>query len=134
MFLFISDAYEAVNDLTTFFHWFDFINFWRLTFIVSKVDLLFLSSLFLAGFGKWQKSLKVTKQLLLPFTNTRSTTSWLCIIFVPSLLYVDMSAPVVRLLYSSFSIWYIFDFLSTKAKSFFDFFNVLMLSFNHCLR
>lgn len=89
MFLFISDAYEAVNDLTTFFHWFDFINFWRLTFIVSKVDLLFLSSLFLAGFGKWQKSLKVTKQLLLPFTNTRLTTSWLCIIFVPSLLYVD---------------------------------------------
>ena len=134
MFLFVSDAYEAVNNLTTFFHWFDFINFWRLAFIVSNVDLLILSSLFLAGFGKWQKSLKVTKQLLLPFTNSRLTTSWLCIIFVPSLLYVDMTASVVRLLYSSFSIWYIFDFLSTKAKSFFDFFNVLILSFNRCLR
>ena len=78
MFLFVSDAYEAVNNLTTFFHWFDFINFWRLAFIVSNVDLLILSSLFLAGFGKWQKSLKVTKQCCCHL----QTVDWLLLGFV----------------------------------------------------
>ena len=134
MFLFVSDYYKPVNDITSFFHWFDFIKFWRIAFIASNVNLLILSILFLAGFGKWQKSLKVKKQLLLPFTNIRFTASWLCIIFVPSLLYVDVTASVVKLLYSSFSIWYIFDFLSAKSKSFFDLFIALMLSFNSCLR
>ena len=42
--------------------------------------------------------------------------------FVGNFLYVDMIASVVNFLYLSVLIWYIFDVLSAKTKSFFDFF------------
>ena len=73
------------------------------------------------------------KQLFLPFTNNRLTTSLFSTIFFPSaltfvanfvgdFLQVDVIASVVNLLYSSLSISYIFDVSSAKTKSFFDFF------------
>ena len=76
---------------------------------------------------------KVIKQLFLPFTNNRLTNSLFSTIFFPSaltlllilsviFLYVDVVASVVNLLYLSVLIWYIFDILSAKKKSFFDFF------------
>ena len=72
------------------------------------------------------------KQLFLPFTNNRLTTSLFSTIFFPSaltlllilsgiFLYVDVVASVVNLLYLSISIWYIFDVLSAKTKSFLTF-------------
>ena len=76
---------------------------------------------------------KVIKQLFLPFTNNQLTTSLCFTIFFPSaltlllillgiFLYVDVVASVVNLLYLSVSIWYIFDVLFAKTRSFFDFF------------
>ena len=84
---------------------------------------------------------KVVKQLFKPSTNIRLTTFWFCIIFFPSaltlllilsgiFLFVDVTASVFSLGWSSFSIWHIFDVLSAKSKSFFYFFMVLMSSFN----
>ena len=76
---------------------------------------------------------KVIKQLFLSFTNNRLTTSLFSTIFFPSaltlllilsgiFLYVDVVGSVVNLLYMFVSICYIFDILSAKTKSFFDFF------------
>ena len=76
---------------------------------------------------------KVIKQLFLPFTNNRLTTSLFSTVFFPSaltlllilsgiFLHVDVVALVVSLLHLSVSIWYILDVLSAKTKSFFDFF------------
>ena len=104
------------------------------------MDLLILSSSFSAEFSKltlglfkkfglW--SFKVIKQLFVLFTDIRSTSSLFSIIFFPSaltlllilsriFLYVNVIVSKVDLLYLSFSIWYIFDVLSTKRQ-----FNVL---------
>ena len=73
------------------------------------------------------------KQLFLPFTNNRFATSLFSTIFFPSavtlllilvgiILFVEVIASVVNLLYLPVLIWYIFDVLSAKTKSFFDFF------------
>ena len=124
------------------FQWFTLIKFYGLVFALSNMNLLILQSSFLAGFslrtlemfkkfGLW--SFTVIKQLFLRFTKNRWTTSLFSIIFFTSaltlflnlsgnFLYVDVIGRVVNLLYLSFSIWYIFDVLSPKTKSFFDFF------------
>ena len=120
------------------FHRFTLIKFRGLVFILSNIDLMIMSSLFWAGFswgtfglfkkcGLW--SFKVIKQLFLPFTNNRLTTSLFSIIFFPSaltlllilpgiFLYVDVIVSVVNLMYLSVSISYIFDVLSAKRRTF----------------
>ena len=73
------------------------------------------------------------KQLFLPLANNWLTTSLFSNILFPSalnlflilsriFLFVGMIASVVNFLYLYISISYIFDVLSAKTKSFFDFF------------
>ena len=120
------------------FHRFTLIKFCGL--VLSNMDLLILSSSFGLGLVRelWGclKDVvcgKVIKQLFLPFTNNRLTTSLFSTIFFPSaltlllilsgiFLYVDVVASVVNLLYLSVSIWYNFDVLYAKTKSFLNFF------------
>ena len=110
------------------FHRFTLINFLRLP--LSNMDLLILSNWFWAGFsdrilGLFKKcrlwSFKVIKQLFLPFTNNRLTTSLFSTIFFPSaltLLLILSGIFCTLTLYLSVSIWYILDVLTAKTKSF----------------